>query len=453
MVTDTALAHPRRPGSTRSRRQPVRRVVAAALLVGAVAALVLTVVVVAGAREHVVTGTALLGFAAGWALLAVLSTALTARPQRWALGPAGGLAAAGLGLLALAPGDARLTAAGWLWPPLLLALAGWTGVQVRRSPAAGEGRWLLYPVVAVMALAAVGGMAETVALAGQDTAAVPGRSYDVGGHRLHLDCAGTGSPTVVLESGLGEVSTSWARIAPAVAGTTRVCTHDRAGQGWSDDSPHPPDGLRTAAELQTLLRRAGEEGPYVLVGHSSGGSYAMAFAARHPVQVAGMVLLDAADPYRSAARARPGDAAAPAEIALLPSMARLGVGHLVPASAWSSLPAPAADQVRVFASSPRYWRNVRDEAAALPALSGQAQALTTLGSTPLVVLTAAGHDGDPDWAAAQRRMAALSTTSSHRAVDATHAGLLDEEGGAAASVLAIGDVVRAVRSGTPLPPQ
>ena len=452
MVTDTAAARSPHPGSVRTRRQPVRRVVVGSVLLGAAAAFVLTLVVFAGAREHVVTGTALLGFAAGWGLLAVLSTVLTARPQRWAFGPAGGMAATGLGLLALAPGDDALTAAGWLWPPLLLALAGWTGVRVRRSLAAGEGRWLLYPVVALMALGAVGGIAETVALAGQDTA-MPGRSYDVGGHRLHLHCAGTGAPTVVLQSGLGEVSTSWARIAPAVAGTTRVCAYDRAGQGWSDDSPHPPDGLRAAAELQTLLDRAGEDGPYVLVGHSSGGSYAMAFATRHPEQVAGMVLLDGADPYRSTAHAEPGNAAAPSEIAMLPSLARLGVGQFGPASAWSSRPAPAAAQVRAFASSPRYWRNVRDEAAALPASFAQARALTTLGSIPLVVLTAAGHDGDPAWATAQQRMAALSANSSHRAVDATHAALLDEEGGAAASVLAIDDVVRAVRSGTPLAPR
>jgi hypothetical protein len=88
----------------------------------------------------------------------------------------------------------------------------------------------------------------------------------------------------------------------------------------------------------------------------------------------------------------------------------------------------------------------------MPALFGQAQALTTLGSAPLVVLTAAGHDGDPRWSAAQERMAALSTNSSHRHADATHNALLDEERGAQASGRAIEDVVEAVRTGTPLKP-
>jgi pimeloyl-ACP methyl ester carboxylesterase len=324
------------------------------------------------------------------------------------------------------------------------------GSRVRRSVPAGGGRWLLYPVVALTAAAAAGGMVETLALADQRDAPVPGRSYDVGGYALHLDCTGSGSPTVVLQGGLGSTSPSWARIAPEVAGATRVCAYDRAGQGWSDDSPHPPDGRQAAADLHTLLERAGEDGPFVLVGHSTGGSYAMTYAARHPEQVAGMVLLDSADPYR--ASAGDGPARAPAEYAVLPSLARLGIGRLVPASAWSDLPQPAAEQVRQFSSSPRGWRNIRDEFAAMPALFEQARTLTTLGDRPLVVLTAAGHDSDPAWSPAQERMAALSTSSSHRWTEAGHSDLLEEDG-AEDTVRAVDDVVRAARTGSPLPPR
>ncbi|WP_369259329.1 alpha/beta hydrolase [Geodermatophilus amargosae] len=436
-----------------SRTGPIRRIVAGSLLTGAAAAAVLTLVVVAGSPEHVVTGSALLGFAAGWALLAVLSSRLTDRPQRWAWVPAGGLAATGLGLLVLAPDDRALTAAGWGWPPVLLGLAVWMGVRVRRGLAVGQGRWLLYPVVAVTAAAAVGGAVETVGLAvDQRVHDVPGQTHDVGGYRLHLDCTGTGSPTVVLQNGLGESSANWARIAAAVAGTTRVCAYDRAGQGWSDDAPSEQDGLAAAADLHTLLERAGEDGPLVLVGHSIGGDHAMVYAARHPEQVAGMVLLDATSPYRSSG-AGPAHAGPPSSIAVLPSLARLGLGRLLPTSFWSALPEPAAGQVQAFTSSPRGWRTTRDEYVTMPALLDQARALTTLGSTPLVVLTAAGHDGDAAWAAAQDRMAALSTDSSHRFADATHAGLLGEEDGAATSAQAIADVVRAARTGAPLPPR
>ena len=208
----------------------------------------------AGVTEAVITGSALLGFAAGWAMLALLSTRMTDQPQRWAWVPAATLAATGLGLLATDLGDRGLTAAGWVWPPLLLALAVWMGLRVRRSLAAGSGRWLLYPVVAVTAVAAVGGAVETVGLTSdQGSYAMPGRLYDVGGHRLHLDCTGSGSPTVVLMSGLGGFSAGWTRIAPPVAGTTRVCAYDRAGQGWSEDASERQDGVAAARDLRTLL--------------------------------------------------------------------------------------------------------------------------------------------------------------------------------------------------------
>ena len=91
--------------------------------------------------------------------------------------------------------------------------------------------------------------------------AMPGQSYDVGGHRLHLNCTGTGSPTVVLGNGLGETSPAWAWVATALAADTRVCAYDRAGQGWSDTASGPQDGAAIAADLHTLLERARSPGP------------------------------------------------------------------------------------------------------------------------------------------------------------------------------------------------
>jgi pimeloyl-ACP methyl ester carboxylesterase len=431
----------------------IRRIIAGSIASGMVGATVLTLIVFAGASEHVITGSTLLAFAIGWAMLAVLSTRITDQPQRWALVPATAMAATGLGLLILAPRDGALTAAGWVWPPALLVLAVWTGMRVRRSLGARSGRWVLYPVVAVMAAAAVGGAVETVALATyQNSYPMPGQSYDVGGYRLHLNCTGSGGPTVVLHSGLGEMSSSWARVAPAVAGTTRVCAYDRAGQGWSDDAPHIQDGLQAAADLHTLLDRAGENGPYVLVGHSIGGSYAMTYAARYPEQVAGMVLLDSSDPYQATGTAGSTRTSAPSWVAILPSVARLGIGQLVPAATWSSLPEPAAGQVAAFLSSPRGWRNSRDEFATMPDLFRPAQALRTLGNKPLVLVTASESvQTIHGWSAAQDRMAALSTTISHRIADSTHGALLDGEREAVVSTRAIHDVVQVARTGAPLP--
>jgi pimeloyl-ACP methyl ester carboxylesterase len=176
----------------------------------------------------------------------------------------------------------------------------------------------------------------------------------------------------------------------------------------------------------------------------------MTYAARYPEQVAGMVLLDATSPYRTAAGTI--HAGPPGPIALLPSLARLGLGRLLPTSFWSALPEPAASRYGAFATSPRRWGNTVDEAATMPALLSQARELSTVGGTPLVVLTAAGHESDAVWNAAQDRMAALSTNSSHRTADAGHAGLLDEASGAQQSTSAIDDVVQAVRTGTTLSP-
>ena len=303
-------------------------------------------------------------------------------------------------------------------------------MRVRRSLAAGSGRWLLYPVVAVMAVAAVGGAVETVGLtADQHSYAMPGRLYDVGGHRLHLDCTGSGSPTVVLMSGLGEFSAAWARIAPPVAGTTRVCAYDRAGQGWSEDAAEPQDGVAAAADLHTLLAPRRRARP-VRAGRAL-HRRRLRDDLRRPLPRAGRRHGPARhhQPLPDRRRHDPRRSARP--IALLPSVARLGVGRLLPTSTWSALPEPAASRYAAFASSPRGWQNTVDEAATMPALFDQAQRLTTLGSTPLVVLTAAGHDARPrsgrprrtGWPRCRRTAATARRTPGTR-------GLLDEAAGA-----------------------
>jgi pimeloyl-ACP methyl ester carboxylesterase len=124
----------------------------------------------------------------------------------------------------------------------------------------------------------------------------PGRLVDVGGYRLHIHCGGTGSPSVVLESGIAASSLSWGLVQPEVARFTRVCSYDRAGLGWSDPAPSPRTCARIAGELDRLLLSAGIPGPYVLVGHSFGGFVVRHYATLYPGKVAGMVLVDTIHP-------------------------------------------------------------------------------------------------------------------------------------------------------------
>ena len=93
----------------------------------------------------------------------------------------------------------------------------------------------------------------------------------MGGHSLHINCVGQGSPTVVLDAGSGGFSAQWVRVQREVSGTMRVCSYDRAGMGWSEMGPEPRDAKQISSELHTLLKGANIEGPYVLVGHRLGG--------------------------------------------------------------------------------------------------------------------------------------------------------------------------------------
>jgi pimeloyl-ACP methyl ester carboxylesterase len=255
---------------------------------------------------------------------------------------------------------------------------------------------------------------------------------------------------VVLFNGMGEFSGSWARIADQVSGTARVCAYDRAGQGWSDDVDHPQDGVAAAADLHALLAAAGEHGPYVLVGHSIGGPYAMTYAAQYPEDVAGMVLLDSSSPKQiTEMPAYPTQYALMKRgLALLPTLARIGLGPVsTPAS---HLPGPAGELADGMSSTVRAKRNGRDDLATIPVVFEQAQALTTLADRPLAVVTASESLSTDGWRAAQDRLATLSSDSIHSVAQSSHAGMLEDPQGAKASVAAITAVVDAVASGSPV---
>lgn len=449
-TTPTEVATP----SSATRVGPMGRITFASMATGVVAAAALLIGVVPNATEARVVGAVLVAFATGWAMLAFLSTRKTTRPQRWAYAPATILATAGVALAAVNPGEPAMTRLAWVWAPALVVGAVWVERRTRRD-LPGRARLWVYPVTLAMLLAGLGGLYQATTKAPQAAAgAMPGKLVDVGGYRLHLSCTGTGTGTVVLLNGLGETSPLWARVQPAVAATSRVCAYDRAGQGWSDDSSNPADATTAATDLHKLLTAAGEAGPFVLAGHSSGGVHALTYTHLYPNDVAGVVLLDSASP-RQVELVKPfkGEYQVMRRVlAVAPTLFRFGVGHALTAMGSPSLPGNAGAQVSAFTNSPRGFANTRADQAALPVAFRQAQALTTLGDTPLVVLTAQDNiDAKPGWGTAQDQMAALSTNSRHTVEDLSHVGLLTDPTGAAQTVTAITDVVTAARTHSPLP--
>jgi pimeloyl-ACP methyl ester carboxylesterase len=433
----------------------IGRVVAGSLAGGLLVGLLLVAAPFIPPEEDAVTGVLLCGFAAGWAMLAVLSVRFTASPQRWAAVPASFMGLGGLLLIELGPHVRAVL--DWTWPPMLLAIVVWIVVRVRGRLPSRTGRLLLGPVLAMLALASIGGGYETAREA-MDVAAypMPGRLVDVGGHGLHLHCTGSGGPTVVLEPGGGAMSSNLAWITPAVARDTRVCVYDRAGRGWSEPAAAPQDGARTAADLHALLQRAEVPGPYVLAGHSFGGLYALTFAGRYPDEVAGMVLVDSTAPASAPAApsATSGDASADDLIgrvsALASIPARLGLARVYDQFSGNSLPQQAGDEVRAHGATAGNLRSTIDEYVQAAASISEAAALRDFAGKPLYVLTAgAGHDAA--WSAAQDRLATLSTDTVHRVVDgAAHEDLVADRDSAAATTRAIQQVVSAVRGGEPL---
>lgn len=121
-----------------------------------------------------------------------------------------------------------------------------------------------------------------------------GKMVDLGGHRLHVNCSGAGSPVVVVENGLGDFSFDWVLVQEKVAKFARICTYDRAGYAWSDPGPKPRTFAQLNLELHDALEKLGEKGPFVLVGHSYGGPVMINFASLYPNDTAGMVLVDSA---------------------------------------------------------------------------------------------------------------------------------------------------------------
>jgi pimeloyl-ACP methyl ester carboxylesterase len=426
-------------------------IVALSLATGSAAAVLFAFLPFVATQEGAITGAVLCGFAVGWAALGVLSSRFTDQPQRWAVAPALFMGVGGLLLVTF--GSPMREALSWVWPPTLVLLVIWLLYRMRKDMRSRTGRVQLYLVFGILALSAVGGGYQTVGEA-TDSTAMPatGRLIDVGGHQLYLNCVGSGSPTVVLEPGAGATSSQMGWIAPAVAGDTRVCVYDRAGRGWSEPADTTQDGAQIAADLHTLLHRAGETGPYVLAGHSFGGLYVRIFAARYPDEVAGLVLIDSTASKEPAKSAVP-DADAVTSVGRVPVLAslaaRVGLIRVLGQLDLGTLPPPSRHEARTSVAQASWVRSTVDEYMRGGASAQEAASLRDFADKPLLVLTAG--EGSQASMTKQKAMLSLSRNSAQQVVaGASHTDLVLEEKYAAVTAQAILTVVDSVRNDRPL---
>ena len=241
--------------------------------------------------------------------------------------------------------------------------------------------------VLVILLAAAGATYQTVATrADARRFPEPGRLVDIGGYRLKLNCTGTGSPTVILESGLGDVSPEWEPVQTEIAKFSRVCSYDRAGYGGSDAGALPRTSSRIAQELHALLQHAGEKPPFLLVGHSFGGYNVRVFNGKFPQEVAGLVLVDSVqeDQYTALPPVWVSTAMQKhfrSQATWAPLLIDLGVARL-------RLRAAGQDDDSYLYLQTKYLRARASEVENIRASAEQARAAGGLGDKPLVVLTA-----------------------------------------------------------------
>lgn len=275
----------------------------------------------------------------------------------------------------------------------------------------------------------VGLVYQAAATSANRPALPPGGSLvDVGGYRLFLQTMGTAgsNPTVVFDSGLGTASSTanWSLVAPELAKHTQVVTYDRAGYGFSDDTDAPRTSARLAEDLHTLLHTAGIPGPYLLVGHSLGGFTVRMFAHRYPAEVAGVVLVDAAqeDQYHEDSSMLPYQVAR--TVGLVRGLGTAGFlsdtdpvdGHLAPGD---------ARLMKEFVYARLANATQRSEAATAWTAGNRndlhTARATGFGDKPLVVLTSAQNMTNmPDWGPLQHAQLGLSTRSRQEIIDSGH---------------------------------
>jgi pimeloyl-ACP methyl ester carboxylesterase len=271
-------------------------------------------------------------------------------------------------------------------------------------------RWLkriLWTFVGLLAALALGGALYQFGAEHHDRQRFPqsGRSVDVGGFSLNINCTGQGSPTVILDSGLGVPAIGWNLVQPHVAKFARVCSYDRAGYGWSAPGPFPRTSLEIAKELHTLLGNSSVPPPYILVGHSFGGYNVRVFNGLYPGEVLGLVLVDSSHEDQEArmpASYRAAVAKSDRQIQrmrpVLPLLIHLGIARaaLNADPSLQSLPPNFREEIVYLQLQRKFVDVIASELTSFLESARETRDSGNLGDKSLVVLTAGRVQEVPD---------------------------------------------------------
>ncbi len=218
----------------------------------------------------------------------------------------------------------------------------------------------------------------------------PGRMVKAGSHQLHIYCSGEGTPTVVLEAPATGMSAAWGWVQPAIARKTRVCSYDRAGLGWSEWGQVTFDPSAVPVQLHTLLRNAGERGPFLVAGQGLGAAFARMYAAAFPDKAAALVIIDAPTALEAPAQLRQMGRMA----SLSPWLARIGLLRATRALSGfeSGLPDASVGAQATFLNRPDHLTRAAGELARWNDTLALAAAAPPREGLPIVTLDAAGHD-------------------------------------------------------------
>ncbi|MEM6520542.1 MAG: alpha/beta hydrolase [Cyanobacteria bacterium P01_C01_bin.70] len=311
------------------------------------------------------------------------------------------------------------------------------------------GNWALLTLI-IVALSLLTGIFYQAVSEALDRRRYPpqGELVDIGGFRLHLNCIGQGTPTVVMDAGGGAPSITWGLVPSEIAKFTRVCTYDRAGLGWSDRNPRSSHtSQQSVDELHLLLTKAGINPPYILVGHSLGGINMRLYASQYPEDVVGLVLVDSSHEHQLTSEMWRRVKMQSWLYQVFRIISQVGVLRLI--GEMNLLPIlkgikreiqkyPLAvqalfDTYKSFCYRPVYWATLSSELANLKKSFERLQSVTSLGSLPLIVLSQGSKNSSmsderfQQWTSLQLDLTKLSSNSQRIiAEDSGHVVQLDQ---------------------------